>query len=306
MKINSVTSLFLILLIVLNVHAGLIIPRVQNIANLVREPNKELNIDFGGTTKLDVYYDKKDTNNLKPVVVFIHGGTWMIGDKYEYSKIGSLFIREKYVAVIPNYPLFPKSKVEGMIDDVYRSIVWTYQNISSYGGNKNKIIIVGQSSGSHLVALTLLKSTLNIKNPYVALGPLPKIEKAVLFSGPYDFDDYDILNALASDGYEGTANSFITSLFDSENFSPTNILKKYPSNSIPNLGTTQFNLYWGTQDKIIPKSSAYNFMEQIRRVSPKTTINYVEKDGQDHVTLTDGARTSKSDMEELFMQIVRL
>ncbi|ORX79862.1 alpha/beta-hydrolase [Anaeromyces robustus] len=303
---KSITSFFLILLVVLNVQAGLIIPRIKNIANLAIEKNKELDIDFGGTTKLDVYYDKKDTRNLKPVVVFVHGGSWVIGDKLEYSKIGSLFIKEKYVAVIPNYPLFPKSKVEGMIDDVYRSIIWTYNNISRYGGDVNKITIVGQSSGSHLVALTLLKSTLGIKNPNENLGPLPKIEKAVLFSGPYDFDDYDILNALAYDGYDGSANSFITSLFDSENFSPTNILKQLKSNSISNLGTKKFNFYWGTADKIIPKSSAYNFMEQIRRVSPTTIINYVEKEGQDHVTLTDGARTSKSDMEQLFMQIVRL
>jgi len=316
MKLLNLTSFFLTFLLILNVNAGFIIPNIigykDNLINLIYEKNVKTDIKFGGTVAgaLDVYYDKNDTKNLKPVVIFVHGGAWVFGDKYEYSKIGSLLIREKYVAVLPNYLLFPLGTIDDMVSDLHKAIKWIYDNISKYGGDKDRIILTGHSAGAHLVALTTFKAALGMKNNGKVLSSLPKIEKLVLHSGPYDFDDYDYLTGylLNSDVDHGIFESLISLLVRSNDIGPTDILKKYKDNSIKNLGTPKITLFWADKDQLVSKSSADNLIKQIRRVSPSTTINYVlnEGNGFDHFSVVLGASMDDHDMEQMFMELIKM
>ncbi len=113
-------------------------------------------------SSLDInYFDK--WSELKPVVVFIHGGGWAIGDKRNKpsSKI-NLFEDLKYIYVSINYRLSPfpyQPNNPGRIlhpthvQDVAKAIKYIYDNIENYGGNKNKIAIMGHSAGAHLASL---------------------------------------------------------------------------------------------------------------------------------------------------------
>ncbi|ORX84894.1 alpha/beta-hydrolase [Anaeromyces robustus] len=316
MKLFNLTYFILTFLFIFKVNAGFLIPNIigykDNLINLIYEKNVKTDIRFGGTVAgaLDVYYDKNNTKNLKPVVIFVHGGAWMFGDKYEYSKIGSLLIKEKYVAVLPNYLLFPLGTIDDMVGDLHKAIKWTYDNIEKYGGNKNKIILTGHSAGAHLVALTTFKAALGIKNNGKTLAPLPKIEKLVLHSGPYDFDDYDYLTGylLNTDVEHGVFESLISLLVRSQDIGPTDILKKYKDNSISDLGTPKIILYWADKDQLVPESSADNLIKQIRRVSPSTTINYVlnEGNGFDHFSVVLGASMDDHEMEQMFVELLRI
>ncbi|KAG4100277.1 alpha/beta-hydrolase [Neocallimastix lanati (nom. inval.)] len=127
---------------------------------------KRTDIKYGGSYfgTLDVYYDENDINNLKPVIIYVHGGAWMFGNKNKNTGVGNLLIREGYIGVNPNYVLFSRGSMDDMVDNIYKAIQWTYKNISKYGGNKNKIILSGHSSGAHLAALTTFKSSLGIEN----------------------------------------------------------------------------------------------------------------------------------------------
>merc|ERR1712151_106557 len=64
------------------------------------------------------------------------------------------------ITVIPDYRNFPQTRISGMLSDIDECIQWTYDNCKQLGGDPNKIIIVGQSAGSHLGATLLIQKLL--------------------------------------------------------------------------------------------------------------------------------------------------
>ena len=113
---------------------------------------------------LDVYYDSDKLNESLPVIVWVHGGGWCIGDKAnQMENKKDLFAKLGYILVSVNYRLspfpfetnnpnrimFPKHNI-----DVADAVKWVYNHIADYGGNPNKLALMGHSAGAHLVALT--------------------------------------------------------------------------------------------------------------------------------------------------------
>jgi len=261
MKLTNLTTVFVILLCALMVNAGILDhldALKNNIINNFKTGNKKTDISFGGslTSKLDVYYQENDTSNLKPVVIYIHGGAWFYGDKIKFTKMGDLLVEEGFVGVISNYILFPFGNFDKMFNDVYKTVEWTYKNIKKYGGDPNRIILSGHSAGAHLVALTTIKSTLRMENLNQNLSPLPRLEKLVLFSGPYDFDNYDNITKLLTNSEEEVDHGFVerlaTVLFRSKNIGPTDILKKIGDGQLTDLGFPKVNFYYSKEDNIVP------------------------------------------------------
>ncbi|MGM9511185.1 alpha/beta hydrolase [Larkinella sp. GY13] len=102
---------------------------------------------------LDVYAPKQKAARPFPVVVFIHGGNWDSGSKNLYSFIGRRLAKQEMVAVIINYRLSPAVLVPGMADDCVRAVLWTSQHIAEFGGDPNRIFVMGHSAGGGLAAL---------------------------------------------------------------------------------------------------------------------------------------------------------
>ncbi|MGY5352770.1 alpha/beta hydrolase [Wenyingzhuangia sp. IMCC45533] len=112
---------------------------------------------------LDVYY-QSNIDTKKPVVIYVHGGAWALGDKAnQINNKVNLFESLNYVFVSINYRLSPfpaqinqdnRVKYPQHNQDVASAISWVYLNIESYGGNPDKIALMGHSAGAHLVALT--------------------------------------------------------------------------------------------------------------------------------------------------------
>ncbi len=102
-------------------------------------------------TSLDVY--SPEGAKGCPVVVFIHGGAWRIGDKKYHRDIGVFFAQEHYVTVNVNYRLSPAVIHPAHVEDVAAAIAWVVRNISRYGGNPSRIFVMGHSAGAHLASL---------------------------------------------------------------------------------------------------------------------------------------------------------
>lgn len=112
---------------------------------------------------LDVY-TFPELEKKRPVVMYFHGGGWSIGDKSRKveNKL-SLFQELGYVLVSVNYRLSPfpprpndsdRIKFPEHNKDVASAIKWVYDSISKYGGDPQKIVLMGHSAGAHLVSLT--------------------------------------------------------------------------------------------------------------------------------------------------------
>lgn len=108
--------------------------------------------DKGERNLLDVYFPK-DTQISKDVIVFIHGGSWRSSSKDTYWFLGNNFARKNKVVVIINYPLSPKAQYQEMAFDCAKAVKWVTENIKKYGGNPDRIFVMGHSAGAHLGAL---------------------------------------------------------------------------------------------------------------------------------------------------------
>ena len=136
-----------------------------------------LDISYGNgqKQKLDIFIPSNVKNC--PVQVYYHGGYWIGRDKYDHSHLAKPAIKNNIIHVSVNYDLCPNVKLDAIVKQTQESINWIYKNINKYGGNKNKINIVGHSAGAHLVAMILTK-----KYKYFSSG---FINSAILISGIY-------------------------------------------------------------------------------------------------------------------------
>ena len=107
-----------------------------------------------GKDRLDVYAPPNAT--LAPVVVSFYGGALTAGDKSEQPYIGELFAKAGYVTVVVNYRLSPVVTHPAHVQDAAASVAWVKRNIAQYGGDPNKIFLIGHSAGAYLISLLLL------------------------------------------------------------------------------------------------------------------------------------------------------
>ena len=114
---------------------------------------------------LDIYYqDGIRFPNLRPVIVWVHGGGWSAGDKSNllntliYESIPEYCVKQGYVLIVLNFrlalnPRSPNTKISDMALDIGSALKWLSKNVRHYGGKGKEFILWGYSSGAHLVSL---------------------------------------------------------------------------------------------------------------------------------------------------------
>ena len=104
--------------------------------------------------RLDLYLPP-DAERPLPLLVFIHGGAWMGGDKRnEYAAgVVPLFVGEGYAVASINYRLSAEAVFPAQLLDVKAAIRWLRANAAAYGIDPDRIAAAGESAGAHLAAL---------------------------------------------------------------------------------------------------------------------------------------------------------
>jgi arylformamidase len=100
---------------------------------------------------LDVYSPPRAKN--LPVVFWIHGGGWQTGDKTSVQIKPQAFMDKGFVFVSTNYRLLPHVEMGTIVHDIARSIHWVHDHIAEYGGDPQRLLIMGHSAGAQLAAL---------------------------------------------------------------------------------------------------------------------------------------------------------
>jgi acetyl esterase/lipase len=92
-----------------------------------------------------------------PVMVYIHGGAWVMGDKREQGKpMMYELVARGWVCVAINYRLSPKAVWPAHIVDAKKAMAWVKAHIGEYGGDSSFVAVSGGSAGGHLCALLAL------------------------------------------------------------------------------------------------------------------------------------------------------
>ena len=133
--------------------------------------------------KLDIYAPP-DARNL-PVVFWIHGGGWVTGDKSEVQLKPQAFVDRGFVFVSTNYRMLPDDvPMETIVGDVADSLGWVHDHVAEYGGDPNRILVMGHSAGAQLAALIC------IDERYLKRAEVPfSVLKGCV---PVDGDTYDV------------------------------------------------------------------------------------------------------------------
>jgi acetyl esterase/lipase len=121
------------------------------------------NLDYWGDGdrrhRLDIYYSHPEPPQGAPVMVYIHGGAWVIGEKREQGKPMMYEMVERgWVCVAINYRLSPKATWPAHIVDAKKAVAWVKEHIAEYGGDPNFVAVSGGSAGGHLCALLALSA----------------------------------------------------------------------------------------------------------------------------------------------------
>lgn len=116
----------------------------------VFEVNDIAYIDDGNKYHLlDIYYPEGTTEKL-PVIIDVHGGGWMYGDK-ELNKYYCLDLASRgYVVFNINYRLVPDVTVDVQLQDVAQALKWISENMADYPCDTSNIMLTGDSAGGML------------------------------------------------------------------------------------------------------------------------------------------------------------
>lgn len=120
--------------------------------------NATVNVDvpygLDPAQKYDVYLPENAAQ--APIIVMVHGGAWTGGDKQAEhvaeAKAG-YFVSRGYIFISLNYRLLPGSDPLIQAADVARGIANIQTNAAKWGGDRNKIVLMGAGAGGHLAAL---------------------------------------------------------------------------------------------------------------------------------------------------------
>lgn len=154
--------------------------------------------------KLDVAYGDLPAERLDvfpaaapeaPVLVFIHGGYWRSLDKADHAFIAPSFVGSGAAVVVPNYSLCPAVGIEQIALQMARAVAWVWRHAAEFGGDPQRIALVGHSAGGHLAAMLLACRWKEVD----AEMPLLPLQGALSISGLYDLEPVRLTPFLADD-----------------------------------------------------------------------------------------------------------
>ena len=118
------------------------------------ELSARLDLAYGpsGKQTLDVF---DAPTRHAPIVVFIHGGYWRSLDKSDHSFVAPAIQKAGAMPVIVNYDLAPQVSISEICLQMVRALAWVWRHGADFGGDPERIHVVGHSAGGHLAAMVL-------------------------------------------------------------------------------------------------------------------------------------------------------
>ena len=256
---------------------------VANIPALFGPFARTSNIAYGRDPRqrLDVYAPRGARS--RALVIFWYGGRFDSGDKARYRFVGAALANAGYVAVLPNYRLYPQVKFPLFVDDGALALVWAHQHAREYGADPERLYLMGHSAGAWLAAM------LAFDGRYLAGAGAERrwVRGFIGLSGPY---------ALAPDTAE--LHTIFAPPFTPANWQPVRFVDASAPRSL---------LLQGRADKVVGLSHAEKLERALRGAGVAVEAHYFDDRGHaDTVAaLSVAARARAPVLEEIRAFIAR-
>jgi len=231
--------------------------------------------DKGGRNLLDVVLPEAPGTG-RPILLQIHGGGWMIGDKREQGGplMGYLASRG-WVCFAINYRLSPQAVFPAHIVDVKRALRWIREHAHEYGADPRFICATGGSAGGHLTALTALSQNDPAFQPGFETADT-SVSAAVPFYGVYDF-----LDRAGIRGRQSMANTLAKYVFQCRPEDKPELWNAACPITRVSTDAPPFLVVQGTHDTLVFVEEAREFVRALREKS-RSAVHYLEMRGAQH------------------------
>lgn len=248
--------------------------RVHRIKNLEYGPH-------GKRNRLDVYRPRRPVAPVPgapaPVLLQIHGGGWVIGDKAQQGLPLMLQLAaEGWVCVAINYRLSPRATWPEHLQDCKRALAWVREHIAEYGGDPELVCVTGGSAGGHLAAMVGLTAN----EPQYQPG-FEDADTSVAACVPF-YAIYDLVDLFQAGGTADRARRRLarwlmgaTPEEDRARFEDASPAAHVSADDPP------FFVIHGSADNLVPVRQARRFVEQLRAVSNQPVL-FAEVPGASH------------------------
>ncbi|SFB46172.1 Acetyl esterase/lipase [Amycolatopsis marina] len=213
----------------------------------------------------------------RPVLLQVHGGAWMIGNKDRQGiPLMSYLARRGWVCVAINYPLSPAARWPEHIVAAKRALAWISEHIHTYGGDPSFVAVTGGSAGGHLAALLGLTAN----DPLLQPG-FEDADTSVQACVPH-YGVYDFAATTGDRASKARLRSVLAKYVVGKD--PAEFLDDYvaasPLDRI-SADAPPFFVIHGEHDTLVPVREAREFVRRLRAASAKPVV-YAELSGAQH------------------------
>jgi len=203
---------------------------------------------------LDVY--RPADSVAAPVVIFFYGGAWRSGSKGLYRYVGKALAQRGYVAVVPDYRVYPEVCYPEFLDDAALAVRWVKDNVSCFGGDPDKIFLKGHSAGAHIAAMLAIDARWLRA---VGLSPGRDIAGLIGIAGPYD--------------YMPLRDKVLMTIFGGENRPETHPISHVAPGAPPAL------LMTGSSDRLVEPGNSTRLAARLRGAGNAATVRIYRRVG---------------------------
>lgn len=231
----------------------------------------------GVRNRLDVYRPRGGPSAGAPVLLQVHGGAWVLGEKdHQGLPLMNTLARRGFVCVAINYRLSPKATFPDHLVDCKRALAWIGANIAGYGGDPGWVAVTGGSAGGHLASLLALTANEPALQPGFESADTA-VAACVPLYGAYDFLHHNGVDVTTARG---------------RSFVETRVMKSSPraaradwERASPvrrvHAGAPPFFVIHGAHDSLVWAEGARAFVAALRGVS-RAPVAYAELPGAQH------------------------
>ncbi len=214
--------------------------------------------------QLDIFLP--ETQVAAPLILLIHGGGWISGDKSTFHDSAEWFVARGLAAACVSYRLAPLNPYPAAIDDVLAAVSFLRANAKEYNIDPNQIVAMGNSAGGHLACMAGLKQTFSNGEPAQNVNGVVSICAITDIRSPHE-SQYPV------------AFSFLDQfMVSSVQEAPENYLDASPITHVSE-SSPPFLIFHGSHDDIVPPEQSKQLYDALCQAGISAELQILDREG---------------------------